>query len=389
MSKKYNKQKNLTKKQLAEYTIYTLASIQFFGFLLLAALSMDSTPQLNAFDAITTIIGMASLYSIVFVSIAWIFYGLYKADGLFIGYFFLFPLVIFIFISILQSDMPSILYWLSGKWMSMMLRLILCLISVGCCSTAVLLLYRAENDSNKAHKVKNPQGKVPVDDGKKQREMLMEAISQNAIEVAVHKGRWHFASSDCVLFGYNEISKEYVFVDKNHCHQIKQDQVVFLDCELSETQQLECKFFYISSGKAESTVLFTVLCSENLDDVRNSIQKLRGYYDILNPQKDEIKFRRKVRKLATRLDKNLFPNRPYQNKDWFSQLEEHLSKYNNDDGTAYSIFKSRVLDNESCYNDELVWKIICSLSKESPDYAELKKAAKQLCHKSLFSKLFG
>lgn len=330
---------------------------------------------------------MASLvaWSVFLVGI--LIYGLYRADLLPLLFMFVPGVLVFIFAVIpLGFEYGYGIYkdFFLGVWMHSNVKLIFFLLAI--ITTVVTLAFVIHYENGGTQKKPKKRNPPPISDEEVEnnRNMLRMAIQNNAINIRFLKRKWNFTTVSDVLFGYDEQNKQLVFVNNQNSHVLSCKKVVYLDFEdilgnpdasvnTSEYQRI-IKLHYLESSKKESVLTLVQIYS--IDEGINRIK----YYANNNPAgNSEIVFRRKIRHLASTLERDFYPCRPFANDGWFDLLKESMEKIKNNNTDGYSLFRDKVIAAEDYMDDETLFSIICDLSVDPPDKASAKKEAKRLC----------
>lgn len=325
---------------------------------------------------------MAALVSFALLLIGLVIYGLYRVNLLPVT-LMIFPLPLFFIMYVgFEYGWGIFRDIFFGTWMNLTTMLILILLGISAvvCSISILCYY--ESGGSKKKTVKQAKTSIRDEEAERTRNLLRAAIRSNSVKVCFLHKKWNFAKSEEILFGYDEVRKQFVFINDKNSHVLSSQKVVYLDfeSELSasdtgiSTNEYQIKLFYVDSGNKESVL--SMALSYEPDGAINRIK----YYANNNPAgNSEVVFRRKIRHLAATLDREFYPCRPFACDEWFEQLKECMGKIKNNKTDGYSLFRDRVIDAEDYMDDEILVSIISDMSIDPPDKTSAKKEARRLC----------
>lgn len=359
--------------------VYFFAS-QFIYIMALFVIQVDDM----SFGVFYQSCAMASFISIALFLLGMIAYGLYRIDmlPLFAIFFMLLPIAIMAVG--FSCGFSAIGDFFLGAWMNSAIKLIFFLLGLLCVGSTLsgVLYYESEGTKKKA--IKQTQSPTSDEEAELKRSELRTAIQENAITVRFAKRKWNFSTSAVVMFGYDEQNKQFIFVSDKNSYTLSSKKVVYFDFEDipsnstdeandNEPQRL-IKLFYLSSTNKESVVSLTQVCADD-----EAINRIKYYANNSRVDSAEGVFRRKIRHIASALEGDFYPRRPFVNDEWFEQLKECMEKIKNNNTDGYSLLKERVVSSEDYMDDEVLAAIVGDFSIDPPDQTSAKKEAKRLC----------
>ncbi len=330
---------------------------------------------------------MSSLvaWSVLFIGI--LIYGLYRADLLPLLFMFVPAVLVFVFAVIpLGFEYGYGIYkdFFLGVWMYPNVKLIFFLL--GIITTVVTLAFVIHYENGGTKKKPKKQNPPPISDeeAENNRNLLRTAIQNNAVNIRFLKRKWNFTADTDILFGYDEQNKQFVFLSDKNSYILSSKKIVYFDFEDAPNNndtaintnkyQRIIKLYYLGSNQKE--YVLTLVQTYASDEGINRIK----YFANSNPaDNSEVVFRRKIRHLASTLEREFYPCRPFANDEWFELLKESMEKIKNTNTDGYSLFRDKVIAVENYMDDEVLFSIICDLSVDPPDKASAKKEAKRLC----------
>lgn len=372
-----------SRRDLAEAAAIYFFSMQIFYIIILMMCQLDNM----SWGAFYRACAMASLvaWSVLFVGM--LAYGLYRIDLLPLLFMLvLLVLVVALLVIPLGFEYGYGIYkdFFLGTWLNPAVTLVLFLLGIITIAVTLAIVIYYENGGAKKKTQKQAPPPVSNEEAENNRKSLKSAIKGNAINVRFLRRKWNFTTSAVVLFGYDEQNKQFVFVSDQNSYTLSCKKVVYLDFEdvesdpnaainTSEYQRL-IKLYYLGSSKKEHILS---LAQVHISD--EAINRIKYYANNNSSGSSEIVFRRKIRHLASALEKEFYPCRPFANDEWFDLLKECMEKIKNSNTDGYSLFREQVIAAEDYMDDEVLSSIICDLSIDPPDRASAKKEARRLC----------
>ena len=329
---------------------------------------------------------MAILLSCGLFLLGLIVYGLYLIDLWPILIMVVAPLPFFLIPVFIEYGFAnSFKFFLSGEWMGSVTKLVFSLLGIFITVGSIAIACYNESKGTKKKTKKQEPSTISDEEAEKNRSLLRTAIQDNAIRVQFTRRQWGFTASSKVLFGYDDENEQFVFVSDNSSNTIAGEMGIFLDYEdilyasdgsTTEYQRV-IKLYYLGKSKEECIV---TMLQKSLDDMcDNRINKIKQYANKYPTDEHEIEFRRKIRHLASSLEVDFYPNRPFLNDKWFELLKATMEKIKNNNTNGYSLFRNKLIANEDYWGDDTLFTIIEDLSKNPPDPSSAKKEAKRLC----------
>lgn len=340
----------------------------------------------NPIGAVYSIYAIATFLSCGLFILGIVFYGLYLID--------LWPILIMVVASLPFFLMPVFLeygfadsfkFFFSGKWMPPTMKLVFFLMGIVMAVSSIAVVCYNESKGTKKQVKQQATPTVSDEEAEENRKLLRTAIHENSIQVQFSKRQWGFTASTKVLFGYDNENEQFVFVSNKSSTIIEAKRVVYLDYEdilygsdgaTTEYQRL-IKLYYLGKGNEEHIIS---LLQRSLDDMcDNRINKIRQYANKYPTDEPEIKFRRKIRHLASSLEADSYPNRPFLIDTWFDYLKANMEKIKNNNTNGYTLFRNKLIANDDYWGDDTLFSIIEDLSQNPPNASTAKKEAKKLC----------
>ena len=135
----------------------------------------------------------------------------------------------------------------------------------------------------------------------------------------------------------------------------------------------------MNPGNKEFILTFAQIFPQEYIQDNGNIENIKTITDNIKNGAKEIVFRRKIRHIASELDKDIYVNRPFVNDNWFNLLKENLSQIKNSENDGYVLFREYVIQEEDYLNDMTIENVIYYLSSEEIDEFRLKQEARSLC----------
>lgn len=330
---------------------------------------------------------MAALVSIALFFLGLLAYGMYRVDMLPLLLLIL-PLPLCVTMSIGFTHGFGVLGdFFTGVWMNSAIKLIFFLLGIlSTASTFSGVLYYESRDSKQQIR-KQEKPKISDEEAEMNRNILRSAIQENAVNVRFIKRKWNFSTSSDVMFGYDVQNKQFAFVSDINSYTLSSTKIVYLDFEdvkndpdvknCTNIYQRLIKLYYLGSGEKENVLYLSQAFSDD-----KSINRIKHFANNAPTSNAEIVFRRKIRFLASTLQMESYPCRPFRKDEWFEQLQECMEKIKNNNTDGYSLFKSNVISSDNYMDNEILKSIICDFSLDPPDKTRAKKEAKKLCRQA-------
>ena len=135
----------------------------------------------------------------------------------------------------------------------------------------------------------------------------------------------------------------------------------------------------MNPGNKEFILTFVQIFPQEYIQDNGNIENIKTIADNIKNGAKEIVFRRKIRHIASELDKDIYVNRPFVNDNWFNLLKENMSQIKNSENDGYGLFREYVIQKEDYLNDMTIENVIYYLSSEEIDEFRLKQEARSLC----------
>lgn len=250
---------------------------------------------------------------------------------------------------------------------------------------------------------------------------LLKTIRKDHITVCFLNNQWGFERGQPLKFGFDENTDCFVFVNENNYNIIDRKTFIFLDYEdtlidktngtggmitgaligglymgaigaivggaegriSSQTRKINrlIKFYYLNQSGEETTAFFAQIFPQEYIHGDGGIEKLKQFCDSVHNKRNEIIFRRKIRHIASEIDKDTYDYRPFINDEWFSELKRYMGAVKNARTDGYSLFRKTVISEKDYLNDLNILTVVQYMSTMTPDTAGIKREAKLLCHK--------
>lgn len=250
--------------------------------------------------------------------------------------------------------------------------------------SSITIAYKNQSKGTKQETKEQVTKTVSDEEVEKNRGLLRTAIQDNAILVQFVKRKWGFTVSSKVQFGYDDENEYFVFVSNKSSTTIEAEKVVYIDYEdilygLNSTAEYQrlIKMYYLADNNEEQIITLSQRVLEDMCD--NRMKKIKQYANKYPTDEPEIVFRRKIRHLASSLEVDCYPNRPFLNDKWFEFLKATMEKVKNNNADGYTLFRNKLIANDDYWSDDALFVIIEDLSKNPPDPSSAKKEAKKLC----------
>lgn len=341
--------------------------------------------EINLIGRFYSTYAVAMFLSCVLFILGMIIYGLYLINFLPILIMFVSPFPFFlipVFIEYGVAD--SFRFFFSGKWMPPAMKLTLFLLGIVVSVSSITIAYKNQSKGTKQETKEQVTKTVSDEEVEKNRGLLRTAIQDNAILVQFVKRKWGFTVSSKVQFGYDDENEYFVFVSNKSSTTIEAEKVVYIDYEdilygLNSTAEYQrlIKMYYLADNNEEQIITLSQRVLEDMCD--NRMKKIKQYANKYPTDEPEIVFRRKIRHLASSLEVDCYPNRPFLNDKWFEFLKATMEKVKNNNADGYTLFRNKLIANDDYWSDDALFVIIEDLSKNPPDPSSAKKEAKKLC----------
>lgn len=251
------------------------------------------------------------------------------------------------------------------------------------------------------------------------RKILTRSISNNSISICFLDDQWNFDAGEALRFGFDKKSGCFVFVNKDAHQTIDYRNFIFLDYEdiilnktsgtggmllgaliggvslgvvgavvcgaegrvASQARKIDriIKLYYLDDHDTEQTLTFAQILTGEYVHGDGGIEKLKAIADNIQNEADEIVFRRKLRHKASKMDKEVYPYRPFVNDDWFSELQACIESIRSSRDDGYSVFRRTVIKEEHYLNNLTIQTVIQNMSKKLPDKSGVKHEIRILC----------
>lgn len=291
----------------------------------------------------------------------------------------------------------------------------------------LLITYANQNKKPIKQKAVKQEEKATLneDELQKFRRNLVKLIRNNAINVCFLKQQWGFEVGEEIQFGFDNTNGAFVFVNERNHHIVDHKKLVYLDYEdtlldktngtlgmiggallgahyggvlgavlygaegriSSQKRKIKrlIKLYLMNPGNKEFILTFVQIFPQEYIQDNGNIENIKTIADNIKNGAKEIVFRRKIRHIASELDKDIYVNRPFVNDNWFILLKENMSQIKNRENDGYGLFREYVIQEEDYLNDMTIENVIYYLSSEEIDEFRLKQEARSLCFRDSVS----